>query len=1381
MRARPEVLAYLLLGLVLVMSTTVVDWGVFTPDTKPELYLAPWRTLSASFSTWLGSPYLGSPSFNAGIAPVAAVIGLLHSLAVPVWMTVRIWRLALLGIAAYGAVRCARELCGAGARGRVVAAWLYVLSPYAVVSGATTPILLPHAAFPWLAVFLLRAARSPRGWRWPAAAGLVFAVTAGINAGSTSFLLLLVLLPAVLLHARRVLGVSRGDLAVLMSRIAVLFVLVSLYWLVPAATAAASGSTIVNNTESLSAISASSSYGEVVRGLGFWPMYGSDGSGPWQPGFAMFLREPLVLVLSFTLPILALVGVRRASWRVRPFALGMFVLAAVVMVGLHAVGGATPAGRGWQAILDNLPGAGALRTTNKAGSALVLGQVLLAVCAVEASAESGLRRLGPPLSFGGFVTYRRLSMGAAVVVVVTALIPALAGDPNPVRMPIPSYWKDAGGTLSHGSGRLLLLPGTDQTQYRWGYHGADDLALGLFDRPSVRRTTVQNSSAAATNLLAALDADLQDGSLAPGELSTVARYLGVTQVLLRNDLEWERIGGVRPSVLHERVSGDPGLRAGVSFGRVGGAETTSSADRTLAAFADAALPPLLSYDVQAPVTAARAAAAKGPTVVSGDASALAPLLTAGLLPDRAPLLLAPDLTAGALAAALQDGARLELTDTNRRRETNLHRLTDAHGPLLSAAVTPAVTRSLGTQRDQTVEVLEGATSITATSSGSVFGPVPQGRAELAFDGDPTTSWLGGDFGAGVGQQLRVRFGQREMGDVTIQLAPTGPVTIGRLRVTAGSTSRDVSVPPGSREVHVSLAGVRASDLTVRITATRGKGINAIGLSEVRVPGLRVRTLARLPTELVAQLVGMANTDRLLVASTPMDVLLNRAQGDPSTAVDDEEAGLDRTFDLPDSRSFYLTGQVRPEASLTARQADDIAGTRGAVQVTASSQGSLASRGSLAFDGSPYTAWAPSGGETGAWVEAAFPRRRVDHVVIDQGPDAARITGVRLEFDSGSAVIAQLAPGRTRIPVPPRSATRLRVVVTGTVSGAGTPRLEEVDVAGARVPTQRHAHPCLSAGTLDGSPLALELQGSVESFLGGSPTSVTRCGRARPLDLAAGTHRLMTSGGAVQVDKLTMYDARSGALTAPTPAAAPRLEVTASSDTRTVANVAAASSAYWVTNGQSWDDRWQASVDGRSLGPPQVFDGYAAGWRVTDLRAHRLVIAYRPQRAVLPTVLISALVMLCCLGLLAAGSRAGRDPVVVATAPPPPLNPAWAALLLLGGAVLVGNWWLGLAALGIVLLHRLRPSSSSTFAAAAPWACATVPLAWLLANGLSPRLVTPALVYGAPAAHVLAALALLLAVAGVVLTDTPEISRRRRAGVGSVRAWLSVRRPAPSSF
>ena len=69
-----EAVAYLALGLLTATAVVLTDQGWFTPDTKPEVYLAPLRTLTRMLSTWDPDPHLGQPNFQTGLLPVSVVV-----------------------------------------------------------------------------------------------------------------------------------------------------------------------------------------------------------------------------------------------------------------------------------------------------------------------------------------------------------------------------------------------------------------------------------------------------------------------------------------------------------------------------------------------------------------------------------------------------------------------------------------------------------------------------------------------------------------------------------------------------------------------------------------------------------------------------------------------------------------------------------------------------------------------------------------------------------------------------------------------------------------------------------------------------------------------------------------------------------------------------------------------------------------------------------------------------------------------------------------------------------------------------------------------------------------------------------------------------------
>jgi len=402
---------------ILLLALLLNSAGSFVIDIKPEIYFAPGRSASLFSGAWQPSPQLGFPNFNVGLVPVAWLVEAVQHLGIAPDMSVRVLRLVLYTVAAAGAAQLSRAMARRGGHAVVplIAAILYVANPYAVVGASTLATLLPYALLPWQTLFLLRALESPRSWTWPAAFALCFAAMSGMNAGVVP-LLQLVTVPVVVLVIKARDGLRWRAVLAVVSRIALLVVLVSLYWIVPSLFALSEGQSVLDNSETLAGINSSSSFAEVLRGLGFWPMYGSGSDGPWLPGFTPYLTAPAVIATSFGLIIVFAGSVTFAHGPVRRLGVALTLTAAVVMVGVFPFAHPAPAGRALRWLFEHVSGLGAFRTTNKVGAVLVLGVALLAAASAPAF---GARLRGVPAR-------------AAVVVVVAAFTlggvwPALSG------------------------------------------------------------------------------------------------------------------------------------------------------------------------------------------------------------------------------------------------------------------------------------------------------------------------------------------------------------------------------------------------------------------------------------------------------------------------------------------------------------------------------------------------------------------------------------------------------------------------------------------------------------------------------------------------------------------------------------------------------------------------------------------------------------------------------------------------------------------------------------------------------------------------------------------------------------------------------------------
>ncbi|MCB0909179.1 MAG: DUF3367 domain-containing protein [Nocardioidaceae bacterium] len=881
----------ILIGLAIVglLATVAVHPGQLYIDTRPDLYLDPGSLLRESLSTWVPGTGLGTTNYDNGYLPAAFVLWVLNGVGLPAWLAMRLWRYGLLLVAAWGArallvdlMRSERRPLGAAAR--IAAPVLYVASPYVVVGAATTPVMLPYAVFPWL----LLALRGSFGLRWLRSAawfGLLLFGMGGMNAGVVPAFLLLavpfVAWDAVSRERRPWRRVVRGVAAS-----AVTALLVSAYWMVSTVVSLSTASAVAAATEDPRTVAQVSSFAEVMRGLGSWLIYGGDSLGLYREEFSSYLDSPLVVMASFALPVVAFVGAWLSPSRLRRLAVLLTVVGLTLMVGAYPPRHPTPFGAALLAGFDHVPGFIAFRTTSKAGALAMLGMAILGA-------------LGADAIWARLPRARGWLAGSAAFAVLLSVTPVWVGMIFPGELTVPSYWKVAAHDLdSRGEGRLWALPGETNALYRWRPRGVDDFAPVLLDRPVVYGRSFPDGPIGAWNMLSSADEALVASSADRHLLSTYARYLGVNDVLVRNDMIWELMGAARPLQVVAAADGDRGLQPVTIYGNPGENVTPSNPKRVLPA--EQRLSPLVRYRVEDPLEPVRVAPATGQLLVAGDNGALAGASWSGLLDGSRTYRLLADASDDDVLAALDAGGRVLLTDTNRRHADNVHRL-DVSGPLLAADGDAATVHALGESDDQTVAVYDGIAGVTATASGSIFGPTPSGRPFLAIDGNPETSWQFGDFGSGVGRSITIRLlAPTSIQRVVVDRTTTEGAEVASLRLDAGGVSVSGDFE-GADELTLELPEAVSTDsVTLTVTGVTSRLANQVGLSEITVPGMEAEEYVRLPMTL--ERLASSDTVGPAVAAAPIDVLLGPSEREG-------EVQLHRQFDLPSLQDYRVTAEV----------------------------------------------------------------------------------------------------------------------------------------------------------------------------------------------------------------------------------------------------------------------------------------------------------------------------------------------------------------------------------------------------------------------------------------------------------------------------------------
>ncbi|MCB1004642.1 MAG: hypothetical protein KDB35_10715, partial [Acidimicrobiales bacterium] len=235
-------------------------------------------------------------------------------------------------------------------------------------------------------------------------------------------------------------------------------------------------------------------------------------------------------------------------------------------------------------------------------------------------------------------------------------------------------------------------------------------------------------------------------------------------------------------------------------------------------------------------------------------------------------------------------------------------------------------------------------------------------------------------------------------------------------------------------------------------------------------------------------------------------------------------------------------------------------------------------------------------------------------------------------------------------------------------------------------------------TVDGEPVALRYRGTAEDALAGEALDVTRCGAGADerLALDAATHEVASTPGAttgLDVDRVVLSNAAAAdALATPTPAG-PDVAVEGGRTHQTV-TVGPCPQGCWLDQGVGWNPGWSATVDGQSLGEPELVSGGMNGWFLpANDQPTTVELRWRAQRWTWLGLAVSLVAVLGCIVLAlldrrrapAVGAPSGDDEPTLAW----PWGPddrrhhvVWAAATV-AAAVIVAPVW-GVVALAVTL-------------------------------------------------------------------------------------------------
>ena len=1268
--------------------------GRVSADTKTYLTLDPAAVLRAAPSMWDPSVGAGTvPHQNIGyLFPLGPFYWVMERVGFPDWLTQRILWGTLVFAASYGLYRLARWL-GWRPIAALVAAFAYGFSPYLLSYLARLSVILgPWAALPWMILLTAKAART-RSWRPAAQFAIVVALVGSVNATA---LVLAGLGPIIWLLADVMSRRVRPTAAIAgAARIGLLSAAVSVWWIVALRIQGTYGIPILRYTETYQAVAGASTPAELIRGLGYWFFYGGDRLDTWVGPSLPYLDNPALIGLGFVIAAMGLLGFL-TSFVGRASSAGLLLVGLAVSAGAAPLDRSTPYGVvfGWFA--EDTTAGLALRSTPRALPLVILA-LALGLGSSSEWARTHVRRRVPgrfdllvPAALVGLLAVQLFPWFTGA-----ALTPSILRDEQlPAHETELASWLDRSD--SGTDGLVYELPAADFANYRWG--GTIDPVLpGLIDRPYLARELVPQGSAATADLLNAFERRLPEGWFEPEALPDFARQFGAETIVLRNQLEHERYRLARPGMLWTDVTsvlGDPD-HAGPT---VTDTPQIPVLDERTLAHPDAAdeFPAVAAFDLGTNETLT-AASSTSPLVLAGSGDGVVDLAGAGLLDGRRPLLHASTLDDLAASDRL-DPAMVGpetwwvFSDTNRKQGRHWSTVSSNLGAL-EAAGPLSLDDDAGDNRldvfsptvgHQTVAVHEADVSdVRASYYGNRIAYTPEDAPWFAIDGDPATAWRAGVFDTTSGLVWEVELVEPvEASTVTLLQPITGATNrfVTEVRVTLDDdasfivgldeTSRTapgqtIDLPDGT------FGSLRLEILADNVGELSSYGAQpGVGFAEVVIPGVR--------DDRVVQLPGTSDFEHLepdVLDTQRLTYLLTRERIDPATSNrTSPEQHLVRRFEVPDTRTFDLVGEVRLAADASEATLGEVLGDEVTVIADRRLSGSPASRGASAFDGDLRTSWVTPFddvvGDTLTLPEAvtANDGGGIDAVTLwwlDDGEHSLPTELVVASADGATAVVS----------IPPTAPidglATVTVALTATLSSpitmvtllaidqrttpeyfSGFPQVLPVGIAELQFVTPTDS-PTKAAATLDptcrsdlllvdGQPFAVRIIGTRADALARNELTLQGC---EPLVLEAGSHRLDAAPGAVTGFDLDRLVVDSAGARSPTTTAgadvAPRVDVDRRDTARMELTIGEAGEPAWLILRQSWNAGWTATLDGTDLGEPVLIEGFANGWLLPASGGDRQVtLEWTPQRSMRLALWFSLVAGLVVIGLALSPRRRG---------------------------------------------------------------------------------------------------------------------------------------------
>jgi arabinofuranan 3-O-arabinosyltransferase len=1009
-----------------------------------------------------------------------------------------------------------------------------------------------------------------------------------------------------------------------------LAVLASVWWLGPLLYLGSYAPPFLDFIESADNTAGATGWLSSLRGTSHWVAFFPEGGrvgwvGGYQLASSEWLLVPTVLVAAGGLAGLLL----RGLWQRRALAVALLVGLAVLTAGSGGWAGSVFSEAWLQALDTSLS---PLRNIHKIDPVVRL-PLSLGLGALVTLAPRRLPRQRWMGRWGSPGGRRKATLVLMSGLICAALVPALTGSlrTDGGFSDISGSWRDAVAFLDEQREpvRVMVLPGAGFAVQTWGR--TVDEPIQVLDPPAwMSRAQATVAPAGTLRVLADVESAVSEGRPQP-RLAEALRRLGVTHIVVRNDLDPTETDAPSRDLVEATLEGLPGAERVASFGRARGGGPAIVVHEL--GQDDDPRVDLLDWEDRA--------------VVSGGPEAVPDLAASGVVgPDEAVVLDSEAPSSGVV------------TDSFRRVERSFGRVHDATSGVMTEGDDFRVDRLVhdfvggGLPESRTTAVYRGASAITASSStgyADVLGPVrPEEHPYAAFDQSIYTAWASDPLSRPEGQWIEVRFDEpvaAEQVRLTFDTFTGAEVTSVRLATEDRSMVADV--PPNGTVTAAELDDPSARLLRVTVLAAVGDR-RQVRLSDVRIAGHDVERRLALPGEV------SESGSVLLSAEAPRRACQVTARRRVSCDLarqreTSETPGFARELTFAEAGEWRFSGAaVATHGPALEQLYAPLARAQVLVEATSTYAGDPAVGPALALDNNVATGWTSAPGDPAPALQLSWgPERRVSSVRVLTRPRQPGRPPPGLWVDAGPGtgppqLVATTGPDAGSMRPVRTDQLRLTSTEAAPLEGVG---ISEVDIGGV-APLRNRTILNSVTGTqcgfgprveVAGQVVETRLTGTLREVRDGTALDVVPCRAGVPV--SSGQHVLrVTNPPGFAVTELALVPADTVA--ADMQPGTAQVRSWTPSRREVVVDSGAASA---LTINESFNRGWAAHLGGRSLTAVTI-DGWRQGFVVPAGASGVVTLEYTAQSG-FSAVLVGGLVIAGLLVLLAlallVGVRRGR--------------------------------------------------------------------------------------------------------------------------------------------